>query len=242
MQENPGKYIFIQVNIYLFSTNKRRYKMSRYRVKIQDKLEFSSSEVQHLKHQERLYRVSIWGGESFRIIDVTDAGKRGAVCPELTVDSDHQAPETAYWNDLLVEHTPRLLETTTKQEIPKELKKTYFSFYLGQVEAKRLLPLDLSIIKPLKTEPKKWTLPHVVRALVNGQFKELYKNSRYTDDYAWDSATNYGEGPISDVIDFVERIVRNPGGWWVRKGCNGVVSICCHSFDNNEFTPVIEGH
>ena len=41
--------------------------MKNYRVKIQDKLELQFSGVQHLKHKERLYKVSIWGAESFLI-------------------------------------------------------------------------------------------------------------------------------------------------------------------------------
>ena len=79
------------------------------------------------------------------------------------------------------------------------------------MESKRILPLDLSTIKPLKAEPKKWTLPHVVRALVNGQFQGLRKNYYMTDDYAYDNAVNFREGEISDVIGFVQGIVENPG-------------------------------
>lgn len=213
--------------------------MEKYRVEIKDKLEFACSGVQHLKHRDRLYRVSIWDGRSFLILDVTDAGKRGATCPGLSINGQHEAPELAFWNDLLVDHTPRLLEAATNQEIPKELEKPYFRFYLEQKESKRILPLNLSVIKPLKAEPKKWTLPHVVRALVNGQFKGLRKNYYLTDDYTWDNAVNFREGEISDAIEFVQDVVEHPGGWWASKDSSGTVSICCHSFDSNEFTPVI---
>lgn len=102
-------------------------------------------------------------------------------------------------------------------------------------------PLSLDRIKPLKEAPKKWTVAHAMRALVNGQYKNLRCNGVYTDDYARDAAMNYREGEITNAVAFAERIISSPCGWWVGNHRGGdVVSICCHHFDNNEFTFVLD--
>ena len=213
--------------------------MTNLRVKLQDKLELGTRKEQHLKHKGRLYCVCL-NFNSFTIRDITDAGLRGKSCHELRLRSEHESPNCAFWNELLAEHTLRLLEATTEQVLPVELFKPYFQFYLGKEEAIRVMPLDLSIIKPLKEEPKKWTVPHAIRALVNGQYENLKKNGYYTDDYAHDNSVNFGRGIIADAVDFAQDIMRNPSGWRTSKHREtGIVSICCYSFDLNEFTPKI---
>ena len=51
--------------------------------------------------------------------------------------------------------------------------------------------LHLDRFNPLTSEPKKWTLPHVARAIINGQFTGLKSDGTYTDDYAFDAAVNF---------------------------------------------------
>ena len=213
--------------------------MENYRVKVQKKLEFKTDE-QFLKHGGRFYNVSIKSNGHFTIIDMTNAGRRGTKCYELSLNSDRNAPDCAHWNELLSDHTPELLEAATNQVCPEKLKKPYFRFYLNKLESIRLMPLDLSIIKPLTKMPKKWSIPHIVRALVNEQYENLKKNSYYTDDYAWDNACNFREGRISDAIEFARGIIEHPDGWRAWINTNGVVSLNCYSFNNNEFTPKIE--
>ena len=213
--------------------------MKNYRVKFQESIKFINGEAQYIEHNGHFYHVCIRQYEALTITDMTHAGKRGMICPGLSVNSHREAPDGAIWDELLSDHALQLLEATTNQVIPSELSKPYFIFYLEKTASKELLPLDLSIIKPLKEEPKKWTVPHVVRALVNGQFKDLKKNYYLTDDYTWDAVVNCKEGPILDVINFVEDIVKRPSGWWVSRS-HGAIGICCHSFDSNEFTPVID--
>ena len=209
--------------------------MKNLRVKIQNKLELNTYDSQYLEHKERIYKVKIWNHDSFIITDLTNAGKRGTVCNELSVNTRYGAPDLAYWNELLANHTNELLEATTNKELPQELEKENFNFYFREHESKRLLALDLSTIKPLKEEPKKWTLPHVVRAIVNGQYQGLRCKYRYLDDTCQD----FGKGEIKDPINFVKGIVEEPSGWWTHKNTTGVITVCCHHFDSNEFIPKI---
>lgn len=93
-------------------------------------------------------------------------------------------------------------------------------------------------VHPLPAAPAKWTIPHVIRALLNGQFADLQCTGVYTDDYAYDAAANYRQGVITNATAFARRIIESPSGWWT--GANGdSVSVCCHSFDNNRFRFVL---
>jgi hypothetical protein len=210
--------------------------MKKLRVEIKEKLEMNSYGQQHLEHKGRIYQVSMWQHRAFVITDITNAGKKGTKCNELSVEATYDAPDCAIWNDLLTDHTPKLLEATTSQVLPPELEKPHFKFYFRDAESKRLLAVDLSTIKPLTEEPKKWTLPHVVRAIVNGQFTRLVCKYHHRNDT---DLENYGEGLELDPIEFAKELVEHPSGWWTAKNGNGTVSICCHTFKSNEFTPVI---
>ena len=210
--------------------------MKNLRVNIQNKLELNNSKPQYLEHNRRVYKVKICNKDSFIIIDLTNAGKRGTVCNRLSVNTNYGVPDDlAFWNELLAEHSRELLEATTNKKLSPELEKPDFKFYFGEIESKRLLALDLSTIKPLKTEPKKWTLPYVVRAIVNKQYEGLRCNYRHLDDTCQDS----GKGEIKDPINFIKGIVEDPSGWWVHKR-DGMISVCCHAFDSNEFRSKIE--
>lgn len=210
--------------------------MKKLRVEIKKKLEMNSYGQQHLEHKGRIYQVSMWQHRAFVITDLTNAGKKGTKCNELSVNADYDAPDCAIWNDLLTDHTAKLLEATTGQVLPPELEKPYLKFYFRDVESKRLLAVDLSTIKPLTEEPKKWTLPHVVRAIVNGQFTRLVCKYHHRNDT---DLENYGEGLELDPIELAKELVEHPSGWWTAKNGNGTVSICCHTFKSNEFTPDI---
>lgn len=89
-------------------------------------------------------------------------------------------------------------------------------------------------VNPLPAQPAKWTIPHVVRALLCGQFTNLKCNGVYSDDYAYDAAVNFHQGEIKNATAFARRIMESPSGWWASES-NGEVSICCHSFDSNSF-------
>ena len=93
-------------------------------------------------------------------------------------------------------------------------------------------------VSPLTEKPNKWTIPHVIRALLTGQFTRLKCDGVYTDDYAYDAAVDFQRGEISGrdaVTAFARRILENPSGWWAYER-DGEVSVCCHHFDSNSFT------
>lgn len=94
----------------------------------------------------------------------------------------------------------------------------------------------------LPAAPAKWTLAHVVRALVNGQFSELECRGKYSDDYAWDAATNFGKGALTDASDLIQELVEDKSGWWVSARDGGSIVVGCHSFKSYGFTLDLGGH
>lgn len=111
-------------------------------------------------------------------------------------------------------------------------------------------------VKPLKEAPKKapkkWTVAHVTRALLAGQFSGLTCDGVYSDDYAHDAAVNFHKGDFSHAaVHFARRIIESPSGWHAyadqrwngnapSEGIPNLIHICCHSFDSNHFTFQLE--
>lgn len=69
-------------------------------------------------------------------------------------------------------------------------------------------------IKPIK-EPKKWTVPHVWKAILAGQIKMAVKEMRLTDSSIGDVEDNFGRGDICP-LHLAKRLIESPSGWWVR--------------------------
>lgn len=112
-------------------------------------------------------------------------------------------------------------------------KMPQLSIHRGERKAIRVFS-PFAKVKPLPAKPAKWTVAHVVRALMAGQFSSLKCNGVYSDDYAYDAAVNFHQGEIKNAVAFARRIMENPSGWWAHEDSDSV-SICCHHFDSNEF-------
>lgn len=85
--------------------------------------------------------------------------------------------------------------------------------------------------KPLADRPKKWGLPHVVRALLAGQAEPVC-NYSFTDDYAYDASVNNQTGTKPGALAMARELVESPSGWhaWESSREAGNITICCHSF------------
>lgn len=191
---------------------------------------------------------------SLRITDITDALRTGKVCPQISISMRcARSEETPFISELL-------------HKFDYDFKKIYdyymslewidagyggykgieqenmVTIYKSEDKAIRIFsPFNLKYMKPLKETPKKWTVRHVLRLIVNGQYENLECDGRYTDDYAYDAAYNYGMGAIENGLAFAKSIIQCPSGWWVSDYKDrGKLSISCHTFDCNSLTPVIK--
>lgn len=140
--------------------------------------------------------------------------------------------DTAYWDAIRL---PALSALLPEMQLPADhhASASLELFRRENMAARVWSPW--AKVNPLTEAPKKWTIPHVTRALLCGQFSGLKCNGVYTDDYAYDAAVNFQQGEIKHATAFARRILESPSGWWASGDNYGVVSICCHSFDSNQF-------
>lgn len=107
--------------------------------------------------------------------------------------------------------------------------------YVGEQYSIRTF-MPFKRIKPIQT-PQKWTIAHVWKAILSGQIFDGYCDGRYTDDYAYDASVHCHEGEQLHLPNFVQRLIEDPSGWWVRVDKVDEpyikLSVNCHCFDLN---------
>lgn len=182
--------------------------------------------------------------ETLTIIDGRNAFKNKSVCPlyrisgeECKNGNDSCPVLNSDWMHYPLETVVELLETADWTQW-LNYKGSYnnievdgLTLYRSDENAKRTFNVNaLDRLKPLTKQPKKWTLPMVVRALVNGQVS-AYRKYKYTDDYAYDAASNYGEGAASNLW-LAERLVDSPDGWWAAPDGDKAITCACHHFES----------
>jgi hypothetical protein len=171
----------------------------------------SEISTQFIRYKNRSYRVTAWGlGENYSITDLSNAGKSGKFCNQATIEIvSSKGKIKSAWS--LLRHKWQEIFDMISSYQPNDLAEyklnNDFRLYIGRSNAIEIMPFDLSIIPPLKCEPKKWNMSHVIRALVNGQYKSLVQNY---------FLSNYGEVQrfkrmkILDVIDLATDLVETP--------------------------------
>lgn len=180
----------------------------------------------------RQFRVHPYA-DTLHVLDVTNAAKRGQECLGWSYNIDRN---TAAVHNMLAAHGWNL--ERMYEAVRVEITAGGSPGYLREEHAIRTYS-PFSKPLPLKAKPKKWTVELAVRAIINGQFESLRCKGVYTDDYAFDNAMGYQQGAIKDSEAFAARIMEAPGGWRTYEGSSGAISLCCHSFDCNEFVPRI---
>ena len=86
-------------------------------------------------------------------------------------------------------------------------------------------------VKPVKLGDR-LTAATIAKAIRAGQIVAGRTDGRYTDDYAFDAATDFGRGEI-DVQAFAQDIYENPRGWrfWWHDDTRREIVAACHTFD-----------
>ncbi len=197
----------------------------------------------------------------YGVVDIENALKTGAMTTSYGIFAQGQGHEDLAVLDYLKakgvgEDIKSVYEYLKAQDFPVsrwggydsvciEYKDDRFegAIYLRKSEEKGVRvysPFALDRLKPLKETPKKWTVKHAIRAIANGQYKELRCKGYYTDDYAMDAAYDFRRGEIKAPHDFIQKIIEHPSGWWSSLGETGCVNLCCHHFDSNGFVLDLE--
>lgn len=86
-------------------------------------------------------------------------------------------------------------------------------------------------VKPVKLGDR-LNAATIAKAIRAGQIVAGRTEGRYTDDYAFDAATDFGRGEI-DVQAFAQDIYEHPNGWrfWWRDESRREITAACHTFD-----------
>lgn len=180
---------------------------------------------------------------SLVIEDLSNAHLRGEETVRYHIEQDYDAPDCALLNWEWMNRTPESLlnylhsTDIDMHQVNAHRLNDYLKVYKGTTRGVNSWnPNRLDRIKPLKSRPKKWSIPNVIRALVNKQ-GHLHLDERLTDDYAWDAATNFGRGDY-DPHALAEDLVTTPSGYraWIRDSDNNALVIACHHFLYYTFT------
>lgn len=198
------------------------------------------------------------GTGNYVFTDLTNALLTGKICMQVSLDYNwHEKGSDClsinYINNV-VKGNIRALFNIENVDIVEKLpydngysvkytqndKEFTLSVYTRELKSSQVFsPFCMERLKPLTEIPKKMTTRHAIRAIINGQVKNLKCNGIYTDDYAFDAAYNYRQGEIVDRVSFIQPILSRPSGWHVWES-NGVYNLNCHSFDTNEFELCLE--
>lgn len=174
--------------------------------------------------------------DSVVLVDLTNALKTGKTCKRysfrLNIYDDSKSVLTELWNIAKIE-TLKAFHNAVITESLSSIKT--LDVYASEEKSIKTFSPFVEI-KPIKI-PKKWTIAHVWKAILSGQIYKGVKDGRYTDDYAYDAATNFSKGSRLHLVSLAEKLIEHSSGWWVSvdKEENGIIqlSVNCHSFDCN---------
>ncbi len=195
-----------------------------------------------------LYVEMYSGQQSIVITDVTNAMKPGKTCQQVKFSGVWNSNKCEVAN-LLHQYGDDFRQVfAALAEIPAVKYNGGTDVVLRGIEGRAYNSEEPSIkqfspfatVNRLKEVPAKWTLAHVVRALVNGQFTGLKCNHHYTDDYAWDAAVNFQQGSIVPT-GLIQELVDSKSGWWVSADKSGYLTVACYSFKSYGFTLDLSG-
>ena len=180
---------------------------------------------------------------ALRVKDVSSAYRTGKDCVEYVLMG---RTENAAWNILalmgwsvdavveLCESAVQNLDDTGCARITKDdVELDVYCNTTKGVHTFSPLPDNLKALKPLKELPKKWQVRHVLRMLTNGQYADLKIRYKYSDDYAYDDATNCSVGRAVDPMVLMQKILQIPTAYWFRDGAFDGDELGIH-FHNSE--------
>lgn len=176
---------------------------------------------------------------SIEVTDLTNATKAGKTCKIYTVCGNYMS---------VFDLANAAFGSTAIRDIV-ELFKLYndscanwnnadYEFSVREVKGVNVFS-PFAAVKPIKT-PAKWTIAHVWKAILAGQIIEACRDYRYTDDYAYDAATDFGAMTYDNdgCLNLAAEIMEDGySGWYV--SCDGkpdnngnyIVNVGLHSFE-----------
>lgn len=178
------------------------------------------------------------------ITDLTNAGKSGKTCATWTICQDGRAISNYADYKCPSDMLKAVCGSSNISEVVEVLRSGNYketaeniTVYISERKGVNVFS-PFASVKPVKV-PTKWTISHIWKAIYTGQIVAAHRDYRYTDDYAYDAASNFGEGDLSGeaLAELAEDIIENNySGWWVHLDKideNGryIIDLGLHSFE-----------
>jgi len=155
-----------------------------------------------------------YSGDSIFLTELCNAGKRGKMCKGWTLHASQYGGNVS--------------TILSEAENINSCKELYESLKAGrEFENIRIYENDqksmdvfspFEEVTPLKELPEKWTKRNFRQAILSGQIFRGEVKYRYTDDYAYDAAYNFGEGASLSMPSFAKKAVEDWSSLtWVRQ-------------------------
>lgn len=185
---------------------------------------------------------SLYDEAIIEITDLANAAKVGKLCVIWTISQKHD-PKDWFLSPPSVLNA--VCGSSDIVEVVKALRSGNYSkkadnIEVGSRECKGVNVFSpFASVKPVKV-PTKWTISHIWKAIYTGQIVAAHRDYRYTDDYAYDAASNFGEGDLSGeaLAELAEEIIEDGySGWCVHLNKvdeNGryIIDLGLHSFES----------
>ena len=164
--------------------------------------------------KEQLYYRRTYGGDSIHITDLSNAQKTGKNCDTWhiypSLDCDRSSSFLSKLQNAGAETIGQLVELCRSGEKFEDID-------ISKREEKGVDVFSPFVeVKPLKELPEKWTKRNFAQALMSGQLFRGEVAYRYTDDYAYDAAYDFGSGQGLDMASFAKSEV---GDWGACTSC-----------------------
>lgn len=173
---------------------------------------------------------------SLVIIDLTDAMKPGKTCARwlFSVSPWKMDADRLCMTEYVEMSAPRcdtLAEIVAWLRAGKRLLDVDGLTFTAGTQASNRTFSPFVPVKPVKLG-ERLNAGTIAKAIRAGQIVAGRTEGRYTDDYAFDAATDFGRGEI-DVQAFAQDIYENPRGWrfWWHDDTRREIVAAFHTFD-----------
>lgn len=195
------------------------------------------------KYNNRDIRIQYFN-TMLEITDVTNAKKRGKTCVQINVCTDNIEDIDAckYMNDTNIATLETFFEKFETYEVGyflTDIRYRGYMYTVNNMPSKEIIPANYNlkdIYKPLHELKLKnkhaIRINDIIRLLINNNV-QVVQDGRYTDDYAWDAATNFNKGHMFNPVEFAKQLIKYSGGWsaYIDREDQKRIHINCYSFD-----------
>lgn len=138
------------------------------------------------------------GGDSFQVIDLTEAGEKGKDCTFYSINSNVFSEKESTLQ--ILSSSP---DTGTVSGFYKYLKENMVPDDRIEVSSRKVKGIEVfspfASVEPLKKIPEKWNKQSFTKALLSGQIFQGQMKQELSEDYALDAARDFGRDTPLDI-------------------------------------------